>query len=218
MFGQRYKSSELDYSSWVTLAHSIDAVEKSLNNVNYQDIDALKKLLLITIEKNSKSEDISGFKINSTLDIISHTLNWDIDFDQTLTLNNDEFYNSQLTSEIKSLIELPNIPREQIFEPLRDILCEFIELPENLDVERTSPQLVLLLVMGIAVATLRDESGLDTKRNKRLRQDNACFWYARLIIDWVHNFGDIEYLNREDNKFLGETGGSAPSPFNPLTW
>jgi hypothetical protein len=218
MFGQRYKSSELDYSSWVTLGHSIDATEKSLNNNISKDINSLKKLLLTTIKKNSDIEKISGLEINSTLDIISHTIGWDLEFDQALILNNDEFYNSYLASEFKSLMELPNIPREQIFAPLRDILSEYIELPDNLDNEQISPEIILLLVLGIAIATLRDESGFDGKRNRRKRRDNACYWYARFTIDWIYNFGNVEYLDVGDDKSDGEPRRSAPSPFNPLSW
>lgn len=217
MFGQRYKSSELDYSSWITLAHSIDATENSLDKIS-KNINSLKILLLTIIKKNSEVENISGFEFNSILDIISQTLKWDMQFDQSLSLNNDQFSNSQLTSELKSLMALPNISREQIFEPLRDILSEYIKLPDILDVEQTSPEIILLLVIGIATATLRDESSFDTKRNRQLRRDNACFWFAKFSVDWIYNFGDVEFLNVEDDESAGEAGSYAPSPFNPLSW
>ena len=217
MFGLKYKKSDLDFATWITLAQAIEATEKSIETTS-SDLINLKKLLITIIKQKAETEKISGREINTSLDIISHTLHWDLNVDQDLKIDNDELFYSLLTSEFKSLMELPNIPREEIFLPLRDILKDYIELPKILDVEGASPEITVLLVLGVAIATLRDESGLDSRKNRKLRRDNACFWYGSFVIDWIYNFGDVEYLDRDDGEFEGEAIPPAPSPWNPLSW
>lgn len=217
MFGSKYRQSDLDYASWITLAQAIEATEKSIET-NASDIIKLKKLLITIIKQKAETEKISGREINPTLDIISHTLHWDLSVNQDLKIDNDEFYNSLLTTEFNSLMEIPNLPREEIFLPLRDILKDYIDLPRILDVERASSEIIVLLVLGFAIATLRDESGIDSRKNRKLRRENACFWYGSFVIDWIYNFGDVEYLDRDDGESGGQTASPAPSPFNPLSW
>ena len=185
LFSSRYSDSDVNYSSLMTLAQAIDAVRAS-GDVTEKQIKPHIQVLFQLINELTEESDVAGYSYNSTKSLIE--MNSGIK-DPNSKLKVKHKMNSDSRSVLKNDFEIlleQFFVREQIFELIFPIVGKKLGI-KDLNVEEFTSGLITMLITGFMLATVKQDTERESKKDKSKRRENASD-VASMFVSYSMNF------------------------------
>jgi hypothetical protein len=184
LFSSRYSDKDVTYSSLMTLAQAINALQ-STGEASDKQLKSHIQILFQMINELTEDSEVAGFSYNSTKQIIEmNTGLTDPEskkkFKHKLNSNAREL----LTNDFDILLEQFFV-REQVFDLLFPIMGKRLGI-KNLNTEKLTPGLITLMVTGFMLATVKQDTEKESRKDKSKRRENASE-IASIFISYCMN-------------------------------
>jgi hypothetical protein len=171
LFSSRYSDADVTYSSLMTLAQAINALQAT-GEASEKQLKSHIQILFQMINELTDDSDIAGYAYNSTKRLIEMNTGL-VDpesknkFKHKLNSNSREL----LTNDFEILLEQFFV-REQVFDLLFPIIGKKLGI-KDLNTEKLTSELISLMVTGFMLATVKQDSENESRKDKSKRRENA---------------------------------------------
>jgi hypothetical protein len=171
LFSSRYSNEDVTYSSLMTLAQAINALQSTAEASDKQ-LKSHIQILFQMINELTKDSDVAGFSYNSTKQIIEmNTGLTDPESKKKFKHKLNSNARDILTNDFDILLEQFFV-REQVFDLLFPILGKRLGI-KNLNTEKLTPGLITLMVAGFMLATVKQDTEKESRKDRSKRRENA---------------------------------------------
>jgi hypothetical protein len=184
IFGSRYSDSDVTYSSLMTLSQAINAVLAS-GDVSEKQIKPHIQVLFQMVDELTEESSISGYSYNSTKSLIEMNAGLK---DPNSKQKSKHKLNSSSREDLSNIfVDLLDqfFAREQIFELLFPIVGKKLGV-KDLNIEKFTPGLITMLISGFMLATVKQDTERDSRKDKSKRRENASE-VASIFISYCMN-------------------------------
>ena len=184
IFSSRYSDSDVTYSSLMTLAQAINAVLAS-GDVSEKQIKSHIQVLFQMVDELTEESDIAGYSHNATKSLIEmNTHLRDPNIKQKMKHKMTSSTREVTTNDFEILLEQYFV-REQIFELIFPLIGKKLGI-KNLNIEKFTPGLITMLITGFMLATVKQDTERESRKDKSKRRENASE-IATIFISYCMN-------------------------------
>jgi len=169
----------------MTLAQAINAV-LATGDVSEKQIKSHIQVLFQMVNELTEESDIAGYSYNSTKRLIEmHTNLHDPNIKQKMKHKMTSNTRDLLSADFENLLEQFFV-REQIFELIFPLIGKKLGIL-NLNIEKFTPGLITMLITGFMLATVKQDTERESRKDKLKRRENASE-IASIFVSYCMNF------------------------------
>jgi hypothetical protein len=184
LFSSRYSDADVNYSSLMTLAQAFNAVSAS-GDISEKQLKPHIQVLYQMVDELTEESDMAGYSYNATKSLIEmHTGLKDPNSKQKIKHKMKADSREILKNDFDILLE-QFFAREQVFELMFPLIGKRLGI-KDLNTDKFSPGLVTMLISGLMLATVKQDTERESRKDKLKRRENASD-IATMFISYCMN-------------------------------